>query len=83
MRVITATLLFLLFSEISNAQSYDFTDAVIYTPELKNEDAGTPLQVLQQEVKKRTGAEWKQVKRLSHETRPVIILTTLNKINKL
>ncbi|MBS1575185.1 MAG: hypothetical protein JST09_07750, partial [Bacteroidetes bacterium] len=83
MRVITATLLFLLFNEISNAQSYDFSDAVIYTTELKNEDAAIPLQVLQQEIKKRTGLEWKQVKRLSPETRPVLILTTLNKINKL
>lgn len=84
MRIIVAIcLLFLQGGILSNAQSPDFSSAVIYTPQSKNDEAKFPLQVLQQEIKKRTAIEWKQVNKLPPNSNTVIIIVAGSDVTKL
>lgn len=77
------SLFFILSSFLSYGQYFDLTDAVIWINPDKNVSLDKPIQVLREEVEKRTHQSLPVITKLKNVTQPVIYFTTEERESKL
>ena len=82
-RLITFLCSFMLLVSLAKGQSIDFSKASIFQPDKQNKQLQKAVQVLTEEIQKRSKVSLKLVNKLAYDVNPLIVIGVEDKLDKL